>query len=103
MNSMKKYDSDQPVLMCDAVSLLVGYIGCFIQETEEKMEADMSKSTHSLQDLGFPEDDEEGGTAGDYPNPTPAQQMAASATAGYEIPARLRTLHNLVLLGITTI
>lgn len=29
-------------------------------------------------------------------NPTPAHSMAASASAGYEIPARLRTLHNLV-------
>lgn len=57
----------------------------------------MSKSSHSLQDLGFGPEDEDGGEGGgDYPNPTPAHSMAASATAGYEIPARLRTLHNLV-------
>jgi kinesin light chain len=31
-------------------------------------------------------------------NPTPAHSMMTSATAGYEIPARLRTLHNLVCL-----
>lgn len=58
----------------------------------------MTKSTHSLQDLGFGPDDEDGDGAGDgYPTPTPAHSMAASATAGYEIPARLRTLHNLVM------
>lgn len=34
--------------------------------------------------------------AGQFAHPTPAHSMAASASAGYEIPARLRTLHNLV-------
>lgn len=31
--------------------------------------------------------------------PTPANAMAASATAGYDIPQRLKTLHNLVCLS----
>lgn len=30
-------------------------------------------------------------------SPTPSTQMSVSANAGYEIPARLRTLHNLVI------
>lgn len=34
--------------------------------------------------------------AGQLAHPTPAHAMAASASVGYEIPARLRTLHNLV-------
>lgn len=42
----------------------------------------------------FPEDDQE-----DRNNmsPTPPSQFANQANAGYEIPARLRTLHNLVI------
>ncbi|CAD6195364.1 unnamed protein product [Caenorhabditis auriculariae] len=32
-----------------------------------------------------------------FAQPTPAHSMAASANVGYEIPARLRTLHNLVI------
>jgi len=46
-------------------------------------------------DLGFPDDDDEQHPEGF--TPTPSGQMAAAATAGYEIPARLRTLHNLVI------
>lgn len=38
-----------------------------------------------------------GNIAGQFNHPTPAHSMAASASAGYEIPARLRTLHNLVI------
>ncbi len=30
-------------------------------------------------------------------SPTPQSQFVQQATAGYEIPARLRTLHNLVI------
>lgn len=30
-------------------------------------------------------------------SPTPPSQLAQQANAGYEIPARLRTLHNLVI------
>ena len=38
-------------------------------------------------------DDERGGGQ----SPTPSTQYAFPANAGYEIPARLRTLHNLVI------
>ena len=39
--------------------------------------------------------DEERGGGGQ--SPTPPSQYASQANAGYEIPARLRTLHNLVI------
>ncbi|VDP05576.1 unnamed protein product [Soboliphyme baturini] len=72
MNSMKQYDVGQTVR-------------CLVSNIQ------------SLQDLGFGPEDEDNETSSEYPNPTPAHSMAASATAGYEIPARLRTLHNLVI------
>uniref|UniRef100_A0A0M3I0G9 Kinesin light chain n=1 Tax=Ascaris lumbricoides TaxID=6252 RepID=A0A0M3I0G9_ASCLU len=82
MNSIKKYDTDQ-------------------QESERTMEqSELRGNDHTLQDLGFgPEEDEEisGHLSGQFAHPTPAHSMAASASAGYEIPARLRTLHNLVI------
>ena len=34
---------------------------------------------------------------GQLNHPTPAGAMAASAAAGYDIPQRLKTLHNLVI------
>ncbi|KRX23638.1 Kinesin light chain, partial [Trichinella nelsoni] len=67
------------------------------QTDAEDRTDDMSKSTQSLRDLVFGPDEEDVESAGEYPTPTPAHSMAASATAGYEIPARLRTLHNLVI------
>ena len=72
MNSMKQFegDSKEEVKPCD----------------------DVKVTQQSLQELGFGPEDEEGDAA----HPTPAHSMVASATAGYEIPARLRTLHNLV-------
>lgn len=47
-------------------------------------------------DLGFPDDDDDN-VQPEGLTPTPPGQMAAAANAGYEIPARLRTLHNLVI------
>ncbi|XP_060070608.1 kinesin light chain-like isoform X4 [Ylistrum balloti] len=80
MNEMKKYDSSDP----QQTSVH--------QVTEEK---EQDQSTQSLE-LGFPDDDE------DSPQPevlSPSQPsaMAQAASGGYEIPARLRTLHNLVI------
>lgn len=44
----------------------------------------------------FPDDnDENSGNSANYP--TPPSQFAQQVNAGYEIPARLRTLHNLVI------
>ena len=42
------------------------------------------------------EEDRVGGGGGGQ-SPTPPSQYASQANAGYEIPARLRTLHNLVI------
>ncbi|XP_064621974.1 kinesin light chain-like isoform X5 [Lineus longissimus] len=76
MNEMKKYDSD------DA------------KPSEEK---EAEPSSQSL-DLGFPEDDEDPQPAdGTFLSPTQPSAMAQAASGGYEIPARLRTLHNLVI------
>ncbi|KAM3718118.1 Kinesin light chain [Dirofilaria immitis] len=80
MNSIKKYDDQQ--------------------ESDKSMDQSDSRNDNTLQDLGFgPEEDEEisGHMTGQFAHPTPAHSMAASASAGYEIPARLRTLHNLVI------
>ncbi|CAB3398885.1 unnamed protein product [Caenorhabditis bovis] len=54
-------------------------------------------SNETLQELGFGPEDEEDMNASQFNQPTPAHSMAASANVGYEIPARLRTLHNLVI------
>ena len=68
----------------------------FRQISEESFSEKSKTETEPPLDLGFPDDDDdvvhpEGLT------PTPPGQMAAAANAGYEIPARLRTLHNLVI------
>jgi hypothetical protein len=100
MNSMKKFDEDLPS----------------DRENDNMAErAELNNTT--LQDLGFgPEDDDELQGSFNFivlhqhskfkttyylvgtqcSHPTPANAMAASASAGYEIPQRLRTLHNLV-------
>ncbi|UYV77508.1 KLC4 [Cordylochernes scorpioides] len=98
MNSLKKYDnnisdSDRQVLL-PIVSWLVG--GQVVEETSSTGSGPEKKSTDTELDLGFPDEDEDG-TQQETLSPTPPGQMAAAATAGYEIPARLRTLHNLVI------
>ncbi|XP_074660410.1 kinesin light chain-like isoform X1 [Tubulanus polymorphus] len=79
MNEMKKYDTDD---------------GKSISEAEEK-ESDQS-TNKDLSDLGFPEDDDDS-TTPEVLSPTQPSAMSQAATGGYEIPARLRTLHNLVI------
>ncbi|XP_067134964.1 kinesin light chain isoform X2 [Centruroides vittatus] len=76
MNSLKKYDNSESM-------------------TEESIVEKKSDVEQPL-DLGFPDDDDDG-TQQEALSPTPPGQMAAAANAGYEIPARLRTLHNLVI------
>lgn len=70
MASVKKYDENQ--------------------EHEENLEKSRSDPVVEL----FPEDESE---ERQNMSPTPANQFANHANAGYEIPARLRTLHNLVI------
>uniref|UniRef100_A0A8C4GXL4 Kinesin light chain n=1 Tax=Dicentrarchus labrax TaxID=13489 RepID=A0A8C4GXL4_DICLA len=67
MNQIKKFDDD-------------------VSPSEEKNQRDTSKD--SLDDL-FPNDDDQG--------PAQPSGEVAAQQGGYEIPARLRTLHNLVI------
>ena len=83
MNSIKKYDADVP--------------------SESDVNSEMSTSVMDTSKDTMPElfqDDAEagggGGGSGSPPPPT-TSQYAQQANAGYEIPARLRTLHNLVI------
>uniref|UniRef100_A0A672J6K2 Kinesin light chain n=1 Tax=Salarias fasciatus TaxID=181472 RepID=A0A672J6K2_SALFA len=72
MNQLKKYDED-------------------VSPTEEK---DRETPKDSLDDL-FPNDEEEQGQGMQHQHNSAA--VAAAQQGGYEIPARLRTLHNLVI------
>ncbi|CAI9734587.1 kinesin light chain isoform X7 [Octopus vulgaris] len=72
MNEMKKYDTNEA------------------QVNEEK------ENDQSSLDLGFPDDDDDSGQP-EVLSPTQPNAMAQAASGGYEIPARLRTLHNLVI------
>ncbi|KAL3872954.1 hypothetical protein ACJMK2_036123 [Sinanodonta woodiana] len=76
MNEMKKYDSNESQ-----------------GSTEEKETPD---STSQTLDLGFPDDDDEPNNP-EVLSPSQPSAMAQAASGGYEIPARLRTLHNLVI------
>ncbi|XP_042222865.1 kinesin light chain-like isoform X2 [Homarus americanus] len=75
MSTIKKYDAD-------------------VQDSESSMEEKKDKSDDPVVDL-FPDDDADDRAA--TMSPTPPSQFAQQVNAGYEIPARLRTLHNLVI------
>ncbi|XP_025105834.1 kinesin light chain-like isoform X8 [Pomacea canaliculata] len=75
MNEMKKYDTGDSNV-----------------STEEKEAEPPSQPL----DLGFPDDDDDGHSP-EVLSPTQPGAMASAASGGYEIPARLRTLHNLVI------
>ncbi|RCN39947.1 tetratricopeptide repeat protein [Ancylostoma caninum] len=80
MNSIKQFDDDIQNDVKSAPS-----------------EANVPSTNDTLQELGFGPEDEEDLQSSQFAQPTPAHSMAASASVGYEIPARLRTLHNLVI------
>merc|ERR1719357_376300 len=73
MNQLKKYDED-------------------VSPTQEEKDRETPKD--SLDDL-FPNDEEEHGQGMQHQHNSAA--VAAAQQGGYEIPARLRTLHNLVI------
>ncbi|CAB1343330.1 unnamed protein product [Coregonus sp. 'balchen'] len=73
MNQLKKYDED-------------------VSPTQEEKDGEPPKD--SLDDL-FPNDEEEQGQGMQHQHNSAA--VAAAQQGGYEIPARLRTLHNLVI------
>ncbi|CAC5374068.1 KLC [Mytilus coruscus] len=55
------------------------------------------KNITSLQSSGFPDDGDEVCQHSEVLSPSQPSAMAQAASGGYEIPARLRTLHNLVI------
>ena len=61
------------------------------ESTAESMEKSSANPAVEL----FPDDEAEERSGG--MSPTPPSQFAQQVNAGYEIPARLRTLHNLVI------
>ncbi|XP_063053868.1 kinesin light chain 2-like isoform X3 [Engraulis encrasicolus] len=73
MNQLKKYDQD-------------------VSPTQEEKEGETPKDT--LDDL-FPDDGDDHGSG--MPQQHNSAAVAAAQQGGYEIPARLRTLHNLVI------
>ncbi|CAH0755307.1 unnamed protein product [Diatraea saccharalis] len=79
MASIRKYDSD-------------------VTEESESNRGGQgeSKRDDPMVDL-FPDDDHEDNRNNKSMSPTPPSQFAQQVNAGYEIPARLRTLHNLVI------
>ena len=87
MNSMKKYDSDL-ASGADEANTPAG----------EASGSGIGVPTDSTKDDIFAEEgDESRDGAGNASSPTPPSQYVQQANAGYEIPARLRTLHNLVI------
>ncbi|XP_046664593.1 kinesin light chain isoform X3 [Homalodisca vitripennis] len=76
MASVRQYDQD-----------LTG------DDSTSELKQDKPKADDPVVDL-FPDDDTE---ERNNMSPTPPSQFAQQVNAGYEIPARLRTLHNLVI------
>ncbi|KAL5008880.1 hypothetical protein ScPMuIL_014461 [Solemya velum] len=74
MSEMRKYDTN---------------------ESPQQEEKEQEQQNQPL-DLGFPDDDDDSATP-EVLSPTQPSAMAQAASGGYEIPARLRTLHNLVI------
>jgi kinesin light chain len=89
MNSIKKYDSD---VGGGEESAPVSESSMNVSMTSSAMDTSKDTVAELFQDEG--EDDR--GVGGGQ-SPTPPSQYASQANAGYEIPARLRTLHNLVI------
>lgn len=63
-------------------------------DNQEQDEANDKSRSDPVVEL-FPDEDHE--DRNHLSSPTPPSQIAYQASAGYEIPARLRTLHNLVI------
>ncbi|KAH9417269.1 Kinesin light [Dermatophagoides pteronyssinus] len=81
MNSLKKYET--------------GEASVSEESSTSKSKTDNEKDPL---DLGFPDDDDDDNVhPGGLTSTPPGCQMATGGNPGYEIPARLRTLHNLVI------
>jgi len=93
MNSIKKYDSDLAGEDPGAGVVVAGD-GMNVSMANSAMDTSKDTVAELFQDES--EEDRVGGGGGGQ-SPTPPSQYASQANAGYEIPARLRTLHNLVI------
>ena len=103
MNSMKKYDSDATQdenaneggtgrgNVAAVASMMVSTGG----GDDQFASGAMSKDESGLNVAGGEEED--GVRGGGGSSPLPQSHYVQQANAGYEIPARLRTLHNLVI------
>jgi len=89
MNSIKKYDADVPPENEAGGTDMGASVTTSVMDT--------SKDT--MAELFQDEEDVGSGAGGERAtgDPAPSSQYAQQANAGYEIPARLRTLHNLVI------
>lgn len=89
MNSIKKYDADVPPENEAGGTDMGASVTTSVMDT--------SKDT--MAELFQDEEDVGSGAGGERAtgDPAPSNQYAQQANAGYEIPARLRTLHNLVI------
>ncbi|CAG5127376.1 unnamed protein product, partial [Candidula unifasciata] len=76
MNEMKKYDDSD-------------------NSTAAPQSEKEAETPSQLDDLGFPDGDDD--VSPEVLSPSQPSAMAHAASGGYEIPARLRTLHNLVI------
>ena len=86
MNSIKKYDAES------------GAGGDMNESTATGITGDIDTSTRDADIFGEEGDDGQGQGGQDVSgNASTASQYVNQANAGYEIPARLRTLHNLVI------
>lgn len=83
MNSMKKYDGDE-----ESATASTDPLSSVTEET-----GSAGPEANKDEDV-FPGGEEDRGGNG---SPIPPSQYVQQANAGYEIPARLRTLHNLVI------
>ncbi|XP_013397481.1 kinesin light chain isoform X4 [Lingula anatina] len=81
MKEMRKYDEEDTT-----------------QTTPDQEPISSEKDSKNLPlDLGFPDDDEDNQQQDSMMSPSQPMVMSQAAAGGYEIPARLRTLHNLVI------
>jgi len=88
MNSIKKYDADVPPENEAGGTDMGASVTSSVMDTSKDTMAELFQ------------DEEDVGTGGGERatgDPAPSNQYAQQANAGYEIPARLRTLHNLVI------
>ncbi|KAJ8393218.1 hypothetical protein AAFF_G00062900 [Aldrovandia affinis] len=100
MNQLKKYDEDVSPWPLSAGDILQSQVPRDQRRLsphasahfKEEKDGDLPKDT--LDDL-FPNDEEEHGQG--MPHQHNSAAVAAAQQGGYEIPARLRTLHNLVI------